>query len=161
MKENGSFWQQRVRAPLLALFAQGVSSHRMALAFAVGSACSLFPFLGFTSLLNLGMGWWLRLNHPLLQALNQVLGPVQLVMIVPYVRLGERVWGAPDGGFTVGEMLRVFREADWRGFLHDFGWAGVHAFTAWLLTSPLVVGAVYFAVRPVLRRLASKSPSGA
>lgn len=161
MKPPGTFWQRRVRSPVIALFTQGVTADRVALAFAVGGACSLFPFLGLTSLLNLGAGLWLRLNQPLLQALNQVLGPVQLVLIVVYVRFGEWLWRAPEGRFTLGEMLRVFREADLGAFLHRFGWAGIHAFTAWALTSPLLGAAIYFSLRPALRRLASKAASEA
>jgi uncharacterized protein (DUF2062 family) len=161
VKPPDTFWQRRVRTPVVALFTQGVTPDRVALAFAVGSVCSLFPFLGFTSLLNLGAGLWLRLNQPLLQTLNQVLGPVQLVLIVVYVRFGEWLWRAPDGRFTLGEMLRVFREADLGGFLQRFGWAGIHAFTAWALTSPLLGAAVYFSLRPALRRLASKTAPGA
>ncbi len=121
----------------------------------------MFPFLGFTSLLNLGVGLRLRLNQPLLQTLNQLLGPLHLVMIVVYVRLGEWLWRAQDERFTIGEMLRVFREASFTEFLHHFGWAGIYAFTAWALTAPALIASVYFAVRPALRRLASKSAAGA
>ena len=138
-----SFWQRRVREPIIALFTQGITPDRVALTLAVGTACSLFPFLGFTSLLNLGVGLWLRLNQPILQTLNQLLGPVHLVMIVLYVRLGEWLWRMQDDRFTVGEMLRVFREASLGEFLHHFGWAGIHAFTAWALTTPLLIAVVY------------------
>lgn len=153
-----SFWQRRVREPIIALFTQGITPDRVALTLAVGTACSLFPFLGFTSLLNLGVGLWLRLNQPILQTLNQLLGPVHLVMIVLYVRLGEWLWRMQDDRFTVGEMLRVFREASLGEFLHHFGWAGIHAFTAWALTTPLLIAVVYYGLRRPLHRLASKLP---
>jgi len=156
-----SFWQRRVRDPLFALFLQGLTPDRIALTLAVGTACSLFPFLGFTSLLNLGVGLWLRLNQPVLQTLNQVLGPVQLLLIVVYVRFGEWLWRMEDGRFTVGEMLRVFREASVGDFLRTFGWAGIHALTAWLVTAPVLIAVVYFAVRPALRRWASKTTAHA
>jgi uncharacterized protein (DUF2062 family) len=152
----GSFWQRRVRAPLIALFTQGITPDKVALTLGVGSVCSLFPFLGFTSLLNLGVGLWLRLNQPLLQTLNQILGPVQLVMILVYVRVGESLWQAEGQRFTIAEMLRFFREASLGGFLQRFGWAGIHAFTAWAVTSPLLFAAVYYLTRPALRSLASK-----
>ncbi len=134
---------------------------KVALTLGVGAACSLFPFLGFTSLLNLGVGLWLRLNQPLLQTFNQILGPLQLVLIVVYVRLGEWLWQAQDGRFSIVEMLRVFREASFGVFLRAFGWAGIHAFTAWVLTAPALIATVYFSTRPALRRLASKSTAGA
>ena len=161
MNPPGSFWQRRVRGPLLALFTQGITPDKVALTLGVGGVCSLFPFLGFTSLLNLGVGLWLRLNQPLLQTLNQVLGPVQLVMILGYVRLGEWLWRAQDERFTIGEMLRFFREASLGGFLQRFGWAGIHAFTAWALTSPVLLAATFYLTRPALRRLASKSAAQA
>lgn len=150
------FWQRRVRDPLVALFTQGITPDKVALTLGVGTTCSLFPFLGFTSLLNLLVGLWLRLNQPLLQTLNQLLGPVHLVMILVYVRLGEWIWQAQDDRFTITEVLRVFRESSIGEFLQRFGWAGVHAFTAWALTAPLLIAAVTYAVRPALRRLASK-----
>lgn len=149
-----SFWQRRVRDPIVVLFTQGITPDKVALTLAVGTACSLFPFLGFTSLFNLGVGLWLRLNQPILQTLNQLLGPVHLVMIVAYVRLGEWLWRMQDDRFTVAELLRVFREASFGEFLHRFGWAGVHAFTAWALTAPLLIVALYYGLRPALRRLA-------
>ncbi len=149
-----SFWQRRVRDPIIALFTQGITPDKVAFTLAVGTACSMFPFLGFTSLLNLGVGLWLRLNQPILQTLNQLLGPVHLIMIVLYVRLGEWLWRMQDDRFTIAEMLRVFREASLGEFLHHFGWAGIHAFTAWALTAPLLITVIYFALRPALRRLA-------
>ncbi len=157
MNQTGSFWQRRVRVPLLALLTQGITPDQVALTLGVGGVCSLFPFLGFTSLLNLGAGLWLRLNQPILQTLNQVLGPVQLVMILGYVRLGEWLWRVQGDRFTIGEMLRTFREASLGAFLQRFGWAGLHAFTAWALTSPLLLAAVYYLTRLALRRLASKT----
>jgi uncharacterized protein (DUF2062 family) len=156
VKPPGQFWQRRVRDPLIALFTQGITPDRVALTLGVGGVCSLFPFFGFTTLLNLGVGLRLRLNQPLLQTLNQVLGPLHLVMIVVYVRLGEWLWRAHDDRFTLAEMLRVFQEATIPEFLHRFGWTGIHAFTAWALTSPLLFAAVYYLTRPALRRLASK-----
>ncbi|WP_164976320.1 DUF2062 domain-containing protein [Oleiharenicola lentus] len=149
-----SFWQRRVRGPIVALFTQGITPDKVALTLAVGTACSLFPFLGFTSLLNLGVGLWLRLNQPLLQTLNYLLTVPHLLMIVVYVRIGEGLWRMQDDRFSVAEMLRVFREATIGEFLQRFGWAGVHAFTAWALTAPLLIAVIYFAVRPALRRLA-------
>ena len=150
-----------MRDPLTALFLQGLTPDKVALTLGVGTACSLFPFLGFTSLLNLGVGLWLRLNQPLLQTFNQVLGPLQLMLIVGYVRLGEQLWGDHDSRFTLTEMLRVFRDTSLGDFLRTFGWAGIHALTAWIFTAPMLVAAVYFAARPALRRLASKSTTGA
>jgi uncharacterized protein (DUF2062 family) len=46
---RSSFWQRRIVAPIKAQLTQGVTPDRLALTLGVGTACSLFPFLGFTS----------------------------------------------------------------------------------------------------------------
>lgn len=152
MSERVGFWQRRVLGPIRAQLTQGVAPDAIARALAVGTVCSIFPFLGFTTLLNLGVGLALRMNQPILQTLNQLLGPVQLVLILVYVRLGEVLWRATDDRFTIAELMQAFRDKSLADFIARFGWAGVHAFTAWMLTAPLVLAVVYFAVRPALRR---------
>jgi uncharacterized protein (DUF2062 family) len=152
-----SFWRRRLVDTLLAQLTQGVTPDKLAATLAVGGVCSLFPFLGATSALNLGVGLWLRMNQPILQTLNQLLGPVHLVMILVYVRVGEVLWRAPKADrFSIVEMVRAFSDLSLGNFLQRFGWAGIHAFTAWALTAPLLLALIYFPLRPVLRRLAAR-----
>ncbi len=149
------FFRRRLIAPLRAQLTQGVAPDQLAFTLGLGAACSLVPFFGFTSLLNLAAGLAFRLNHPILQLLNQLLGPLQLVLILPYVRAGELIWNVEGGNrFTIGELIAVFRDAPFLDFIARFGWAGIHAFTAWLVTAPLLVAAIHYATRPALRRLA-------
>jgi hypothetical protein len=152
----GGFWRRRLLQPLQRQLVQGVTPRKLAATLAVGTVCSLFPFLGFTSLLNLGVGVALRLNQPLLQGWNQLLGPLQLLLILPYVRAGERLWGAPTGAFSLDAMLEAFAGASWGEFFARFGWAGVHAFTAWLVTAPLLLATLYLPLVPVFTRTAGR-----
>ena len=149
------FWCRRVIEPIRAQLTQGVTPDKIALTLSVGTACSLLPFLGFTSLLNLGVGLALRMNQPILQTLNQLLGPLQLVLILVHVRIGEWLWGVTGDRFTVGEMVRAFRDHSIGEFLARFGWAGIHALSAWLLLAPVLATVVYFSVRPAIRRAAA------
>ena len=149
-----SFWQRRIVAPLLAQLTQGVTPDRLALTIAIGTACSLLPFLGFTTLLNLGVGLWLRLNQPVLQTVNYLLGAGQLALILVYVRLGEIIWRAPHVPLSIGQLTAAFR-ADPGGFFGRFAWTGVYAGTAWLLSVPLIIAVLYFSLRPAMRRLAA------
>jgi uncharacterized protein (DUF2062 family) len=148
-------WRERVLGPVRAQLTQGIAPERIALTLGVGTACALFPFLGFTTLLNLVVGVALRLNQPILQTLNQLLGPLQLALIAVYVRAGETLWGASAAArFEVDAMWRVFREVSVEEFLRQFGRAGLHAFTAWAVSAPLLVAVVYHATRPALCRAA-------
>lgn len=158
-EKSRSFWRRRLIDPLRKQLTQGVTPDRLAFTLGLGTACSLFPFLGLTSLLNLGAGIVFRLNHPILQTLNQLLGVVQLAFILVYVRLGEWIWRSDATSFTISEVIRVFRDESLTRFFQQFGWAGVHALTAWLMTTPLLVGIIFGSVRPLLRRLRRKATS--
>jgi len=145
----------RLARPFKALFTQGLSPRQIAWTLAIGTGCSLFPFLGATSLLNLGVGLALGLNQPLLQTWNQLLGPLQLVLILVYVRLGEVLLGAADAQrFRISELVSSFSELSLGEFFERFGQAGLHAFVAWLVTLPLLVGLVGVLAWPLVRRIA-------
>ncbi len=150
-----SFWQRRVRAPLLALLTQGATPEKLSAGIGWGVVCSLFPFLGCTTALNTAVAAWRRLNQPLLHAINIAFGPLHLVMILVYVRLGETLYGATgEDRFTIAEMLQAFADLSLGDFLRRFGMAGVHAFSAWALSAPLLYWLSYYIALPALRRLA-------
>lgn len=153
---HAGFWRRRFVQPVVSQLTQGVTPDRIAATLGVGTVCSILPFLGFTTLLNLVVGLALRMNQPLLQGLNQLLTPLQLVLILAYVRAGELLWGHTGDRFTVAEMIRQFRDLSWPEFLQQFGWAGIHAFTAWTLTAPLIALAIMLVTRPLLRRAAAR-----
>lgn len=153
-----TFWQRRVRDPLVALLTQGATPEKLASGIAWAFVCSLLPFLGFTTGLNATVAFWRKLNQPLMQAVNYALTPVQLALILVYVRVGETIWGATGDRFSVVEMLAAFRDLSLGEFLQRFGLAGAHAFTAWALTAPLLYWIIYYIARPALRRLARLLP---
>jgi uncharacterized protein (DUF2062 family) len=153
------FWRRRVREPLLALLTQGATPEGLARTLAWSSVCSMFPFLGTTALLNLAVGQALRLNHALMQTLNQLLGGLHLLMILVYVRLGESLLGAEGERFSIVEMIGAFGELTFADFLRRFGMAGLHALLAWALTAPVLYLVVYYIARPALRRLALLVPA--
>src|SRR5687768_941875 len=107
---QAGFWRRRVLQPIRMQLTQGVSPDQIAATVAVGTACSLFPIFGITSFVNLGVGLTLRMNQPILQALNQLLGPLQLALILIYIRVGEFIWRSAERQLTLTEMLREFRE---------------------------------------------------
>lgn len=155
------FWRRRIVNPVIALLTQGVTPEQLARTIGVSVACSLFPLLGLTTLLNLGVGLKLRMNQPVMQAINQLLTPLHLVMIVVYVRTGEWMLGADAEPFTLAEMLRTLRQGPWSEFWAEFGEAGLHALLAWFFSAPLWFAVIYFPLRPLLHRLARRSTARA
>lgn len=156
-------WHARLTRPLVALLTQGLSPARLASTLATGTVCALFPFLGTTTVLTLGVGLALRMNQPLLQTLNQLLGPLQLLMILVYARLGAFLWRAEPEAISLEGLRAAFTELGFGEFLARFGLMGWHAFTAWALTAPLLFTLAWLPARAIVRRLArdTRSEGGA
>ena len=90
-----TLWERRVRDPIVMQLTQGITPEKIALTFAVGSACALFPIFGVTSLMCFLAALVWRLNQPIIQILNQLLFPVHVMVFLLCVHLGERLFGVP------------------------------------------------------------------
>ena len=149
------FWSQRVVAPVVALLRQGLTPEGVALSLAFGVAAGLFPVIGATTLLALAVGVALRLNQPALQLANWLAYPLQLVMIIPLVRLGEWLSGASPASFSVVQVV-ASASADPLGTLERFGMTGLHGVLGWMAIVPFVVLVLYRVLLPGLRAVQSR-----
>ena len=145
-----SLWKRRVAEPLKALLRQGLTAEKLALALAVGVVTGLFPVIGSTTVLGLAAASVLRLNLPALQLANWLIYPAQIAMIVPLVRLGEWLAGATPASFSVGEVVSRTVTAPLESVAH-YGTIGLHGLLGWVAVAPLLVLALYGALRPLLR----------
>jgi uncharacterized protein (DUF2062 family) len=148
-----SRWRRWLLDPVLAVLRQGMSAERVSWTIALGIVLAVFPVVGTTTLLCVLVAWALGLNQALMQAFNWLLYPLQLVLILVFIRLGERLHGAPPLRLSLTELVAEF-EADPMRFFSDFGMAAWHGVSAWLLIAPFAVLPVKLIVTPVVRRLA-------
>jgi uncharacterized protein (DUF2062 family) len=149
------FWRQRVSGPVMALLQQGLTPEGISLSLAFGVAAGLFPVIGATTFMGLAMGVVLRLNQPALQLANWLAYPLQLAMIIPLVRLGEWLSGAPPVSFSVIQVV-ADTTSDPLGAVERFGMTGLHGILGWVAVAPIVVLGLYRALLPVLRGLQAR-----
>ncbi len=140
------------RQLILSQLRQGASAHGLALTCGFALALSLFPLLGTTTLLCLLFGTIFRLNQPVLQALNYLLFPLQIIFIPIFLRIGESILNVPHLTIHVEQFARQMA-AEWQLFLQQYGMAALHAILAWLLLAPVASGVLYFVLRPALENL--------
>ena len=146
-------WLDGLRAGLT----QGLAPHDVALAFAAGSVCAFFPVLGAATPLCVLAALALRLNQPLVQAINGLTFPLYPVLVVAFVHLGERLAGAPVRGLDLAAMSQLLR-ADPAAFLRRFGETLRHAVLGWAVVSAAAAPLIYAAARALLRLSERRSP---
>ena len=155
-----SFWQRRVVAPITAQLKQGITPEEISLTLALGITLGVFPILGACTLLCGLAAWRLKLNQPIIQAVNYLVYPAQVLLLLPFYRAGETLFGQPHVPvFSVVDLLARFKAGPLQ-FLIDYGMTGLYGIVVWCLLAPLAVLLIRRATLPALRLLAARtSPS--
>lgn len=129
---------------------QGISPGRLALTLSLGFTIGCSPVLGIPTALCVALALALRLNLPAIQAANYVAMPLQLALIVPFVRLGRRLFAfGPRQSVAVGSLLHTSPSI----VFSQMGGAAGQAFLAWLLIAVPAVALMTAVLTIVLRRV--------
>jgi len=153
--ERSSFWKRRVVGPIVGQLRQGITADKVAITIALGFVLALFPILGATTLLCALAALFLKLNQPVIQMVNYVTYPLQLLLLIPFYRAGDTLFSRPHLPLSIPLLFERFR-ADVPKFLQDFGMIAVRGIVVWLLVAPLLAAALFYLLRPGLRALERK-----
>jgi uncharacterized protein (DUF2062 family) len=145
--------RRRLIEPLLALLKQGITPEKLALSVAFGIGIGLVPILGVSTALCAAVALLFKLNMPAIQLINYALSPLQLLLIIPFVRLGEKLTGAAPFPITISGGLELLSQGVLRAI--EVLWdAIVHAALAWILIAPIAIFLLYRLLLPVFRHQA-------
>jgi len=150
MKE---FFQKRLLRPILQLLIQGITPEKIALSLAFGFMLGIFPVLGTTSLLCLIAAMIFRLNLPAVQLVNLLVNPLWFALLIPFIRMGERLFGVPPLAITGAQILALAHD-NFLQFIRVLGLSTLRAAAAWLLVGPVGIVLLYLVLVPMIRRMA-------
>jgi hypothetical protein len=124
------------------LLRQGMTPGKVAFTVVLGLVFCVFPIVGIPTLLCTVAAVVGRMNLPLIQAVNYAGAPLQWLLIVPFLRIGEKVTGSDRLPLTPAQVRHAI-EDEGLGFFVTFAEAGLHAALGWLLVCPLVAVVAY------------------
>lgn len=153
MKEKQeSYIRRKLLKPLLGFLKQGVSPEKLALTVAFGAIWGTFPVLGTNTIICIGTATVFRLNHAAIQLVNYGMYPIQLVLIVPFIKLGIWITGQDSLKYTFDEIWEIMKANQWRAFqtLGEIIWSGV---LGWLIFAVPVFVILKLSLTPFFRRL--------
>lgn len=153
--EKPGWWRRKILAPIINQLRQGTSPGAIALTLAAGVTLGLFPILGATTLLcTLVAAIW-KLNQPIIQLVNYLIYPVQILLLIPFYRAGEALFRQPPVPITsIGELTDRF----WAGpgqFMIDYGMVALYGIAVWVLLSPLIFGLIYLSSHGPIKKMQS------
>jgi uncharacterized protein (DUF2062 family) len=129
---------------------RGISPQRLALTLALGFAIGCIPVVGIPTLVCAALAMALRLNLPAIQAANYAVMPLQLLLIVPFVRLGGwLIASSRNQSLQAGAL----QQGSPHGFAAQVGWMAGQALLAWVLIAVPAVLLLTFMLTKVLQRI--------
>lgn len=150
--------RRRLLEPLWGLLRQGLAPRELALCLALGAGVGLFPVLGVSTPALTVLALWLRLNLAAIQLVSWSIGPLQLLLIIPFMRLGEWVVGATPQPLTIAAGMEILGQGVLQAIVTLWD-AIIHASIGWILIGPIGIYVLYRALIPILDRVAERLKS--
>ena len=137
---------------------QGATPRALAASSTVGLLLGVFPMLGVTTLMMgvISVRW--KLNLPLMLAVSYLIYPLQIILMIPFVRVGEWVTGIAPANFSLDAMADAFA-TNFTAALIDLGASNLVAVLGWcLLVLPLGV-LLYLLLVPTFQFAMKRNPA--
>ena len=151
-----AFLYRKLVLPIVDLLRQGITPEKIALSLAFGICLGVFPVLGSTTILCTLAAILFRLNLPAIQLVNYFVYPLQLALLIPFIRFGEALFRSQHVSLSLQIIFASIKRSPWQT-TKMYWTSGWHAMVAWCLVGPLLIWVLYSALTPVLRRLAMVS----
>ncbi|XP_027348459.1 uncharacterized protein LOC113860029 [Abrus precatorius] len=152
-----NWFQEKVTDPLLSVVRRGADPKQLAFSAALGITFGVFPICGVTVLLcGMAIALLGSLCHaPTVMLGNFIATPIELSLVVPFLRLGEAIFGGSHFPLTSDALKKVLTGQASREVILSV----VHALIGWLVASPFILGVLYVMLLPCFKILIRKFSS--
>jgi uncharacterized protein DUF2062 len=143
---------RRIALPIFALLRMGASPRKLAWSIAVGLLIGINPIIGSTTVFCLAAAFLLRLNVAASQLANHIVYPFELLLVIPFIRLGDVVFHTAPMPFSAKSLIHAARTSPVALTRQLWRWEW-HAFTLWLGLAVVLVPIIALSITPFLHRL--------
>ena len=147
-----TLWRRKVVRPILEFFRQGLTPEKLSFTIALGITLGVIPVLGSTALLCTLAAIAFRLNLAAIQIVNWLVYPLQLILLIPFYRIGGWIFRTPPSELSVVHIFALIRSNAFDA-IATLWIVTIHAVVAWLLLGSIATGLLYLLLVPVLSRM--------
>jgi len=131
------------------LLSQGITPHKVALSVSLGVVLGVTPLLGSTTILCAVAALVFGINLPLIQVVNYLVYPLQLLLLIPFIQLGQWLFHQPPLPLTLTQLMALLRLRFWRSLAMLWEYT-LHGLIAWLILGGMAALIIYIILRPLL-----------
>lgn len=126
--------RDRVLTPLKQLLNEGLTPAKMSQALAAGFVIGITPMLGISSILAVGIASVFKLNQVAIQVANWAAYPGQILAFIPFIRLGEWIFGLDAAVINPSDIETMFSN-DFQASISLYGRSLLAGWFAWLIAA--------------------------
>ncbi len=130
----------------------GATPELLAWSIAAGLVIGINPLLGSTTLLCFALASLFRLNIAASQLANHIVYPLQVLLVIPFIRLGSRLFHTAPMPFSAARLLHEARMNPLALTRQLWLWE-FHALIVWMIGALLFVPPIALALTPILRHV--------
>jgi hypothetical protein len=129
-----------LKTKIIALFKQGLTPIELTQSIIVSGLISTIPILGVSTFLLTALSLKRKLNLPIMIAQSYIMWPIQVIMIIPFINIGEFIFSVPKTNHSAQEIIASFQNSFFATLSH-LSFELLCGFGGWLLTAvPFSVG---------------------
>jgi uncharacterized protein (DUF2062 family) len=130
---------------------QGTTPRQLALTFALGAVIGIFPLWGTTTWVCIGLAIVLRLNIAILQLVNYLFFPLQIVLILPFIKAGTLLFSLQPFPYTRPELIELFKTNFW-GLIKEAGISMGSGIAVWALVALPLFFVIFYPALMIFNR---------
>jgi len=130
----GNVIKRRVLTPLKQLLNEGLTAEKMAKALAAGFVLGMTPMLGISTVLAVLVAAVFKLNQVAIQVANYAAYPAQIIMFIPFIRIGEWVFGLEPAAINPSDIATMFSD-DFQFSVQLYGQSLLAGWLSWLIAA--------------------------
>ena len=146
---------RRIALPVLALLRRGATPEKLAWSLATGILIGINPLIGSTTILCLLLAFLFRLNIVASQLANHVIYPLQILLVIPFIRLGSAIFHTAPMPLSAKELLNAARSHPVQLIRELWLWES-HAFILWTIFAAVAIPTIALVLTPILHRLLNR-----
>jgi uncharacterized protein (DUF2062 family) len=150
-----NWFYRRGILPILALLRMGATPQTLAWSIAVGLLIGINPALGTTTVLCLAVTFACRLNVVAAQLANHAVFPLELLLVIPFIKLGSKVFHTAALPLSPHVFFVAARTAPLALTRQLWSWEW-HALVLWAAISVVAAPLIAFGLTPLLRLLLAR-----
>ncbi len=138
----------KVKTVILDQLKTGSTPEKIAEAVVAGILIGIFPVLGTTTLLAGLCGYFFKYNQIVIQSVNYLVYPLQIIMIPVYMKIVSLVFDVGNVPLRPDLVVDKFKESP-KEFFQLYGLVGLYSIVLWAIGAIIL----FFILRPIIKSI--------